>query len=260
MKKIYSDQVIINLYQWQNLAHNEINELFNQQPLDQAMPNNYPYQFCRLLGIDFGRVTKEFVNTIQAMDPSDSLYINVGVTNDNFSLYFTPPGSDYAWMPDSETNSGLYRADVQPIEEHAFLRYGISPQLKDELVYNWSYQPLTLINDLFYSRVPYSNLPVPSPEYVLELSNSWVRLNGFRITKSDLDAFKNLIKYEGEGEGQCSKIKIWFGVHFTNILLKKSAFTIIIEIDNQDIVPHPASISNIQYLEFVQACPPFCGN
>jgi hypothetical protein len=291
------NDINLAISQWKLLKSYEISSNFELNS-GNASPNGWPYQYNRLIGIDFGKITAEFKACIDSATENACVSLAAGISSSGFNLVFKRSdfGGSVYWEADHAETSRLYRLLPYKPEINAELRYGISPKLKDQLIFNWSTLPSYMIGDFFNSKVFYDSGPskplgvletsikdLPQPTepnyysditeamYKLKLCSSWVKTFEFLLDGANLDALKKILIHKDTFQ---SSIKVWFGVNFTNMLMADHMFTIIIEVDNREVTGLPIvcypenmikeftpaeTIAPVQYLDFVQACPPNCG-
>ncbi len=293
MKKLNNKEVEAYCREWKECPDKDIDTLFEQffdENATSIISENdtgvlgFENQFNRIRAIDFDLVHADFVDRVTGVRSAGSqgnaslsveLAINKVSNGDKnisiFQMYFrTEVGGEVAYWGNDPFNVGsheharCYKYGVMSQTPSDHQMSGVSTQLKNQLSYNWGLVPFPNLSDLFYAEsFPKDVLSVHLSKVKnmeqfdrLALCKGWVRGHRYQITGENLDAL-----YEAIISGS-SYVRIVLGANLTDLLIGKDIFTIIIEVrkeensESSDFPPLDNSIANI---EFVQACPPFCG-
>ncbi|MCE7993437.1 MAG: hypothetical protein HEP71_15730 [Roseivirga sp.] len=122
---------------------------------------------------------------------------------------------------------------------------GVSNDLVRLLSNNWLRVPPAARSILFYSTQTEKGPENLDKRYV-------VRTKRYFINKEHAKIMHDFIKPDSE-------FRILFGANPADFLMDEDIFTPIIEINNSESAERDHTRKQVEYLEFVQACPPFCG-
>jgi hypothetical protein len=203
---------------------------------DGSGNNGYPNQWSLPVGINYGTLDQSTKNTIKnASKINMHLAIN---DNERFCVVFEFIVEGVRYLSDPATSSSNFNIN-NVATESIVPRYGISPELRNQFVFNWIANVIPF-KSLFYS------LGTKNPQKSLKQQGnmSWVRAHYYGITGDNLTRFINLMN-----DDKVDEINLNFGVNFGDILENKDMFTLILELKQG---------SDVTYLDFVGACPPNC--
>ncbi len=263
--------------------------------------NGFNDQFERLCHIDYGEVPEEFLKFIQGMGSSDVLQLCLGLLIDvekgskAFNIFFETRRKDestYWGFKDPVKACGF---SLTASDSESFLpRYGISPELKNQLTVNWRACPTNLFPQLFYSqginerrvidivrnnKNTISRLENLLTELVQDnnkkidrevasildasllglasnpVNRVLVRARSYPIVGYNLNALKVLLNSK-------SMIKVHLGMNMSDFYRNDDLFTLIIELNKTNDFMGTKSSKEEEgvstFLDFVQACPPIC--
>lgn len=238
--------------------------------------SHYANQWSRILGINYGILSERIKNEINPDTNNPTTSIKMHLAVHNFANNQEQPFPQGIWIyfevlkkdgttstlpfPIPETKATAFIYDIsnpnstppsQTSLPHA--RYGISPDLRNQLVYNWVYFQLPFYLT-FYHLAPKLNQTVNREE--IQGNQSWVRALSYTIDGNNLQAIQSILNSDGD-----TKLRVRFGINTADLFETKDLFTIILELDkNTEPESSPNyDINRVTYLDFVKACPPNCG-
>lgn len=300
MNSIKSEDARHQMLNWSKCRSEEFFEYFERFSSGNS-ENGYNDQFQRLCHINYGQLPEKLLSFILNMEASDLLQLCLGLFIDketgrkSFNIFFEVKKNSesvfYGFEDPSDacvfnlTNSGV---------ESFVPRFGISPELKNQLTVNWRACPTNFFPQLFYSQgineqrvvdlVRNNKSTVSYLENLLSmlvqnddkksdrkiaaildssilglasnpLNRVLVRAKSYPIVGYNLNALKVLLNSK-------STIKVHLGMNMSDFYRNDDLFTLIIELNQTNNfmgVTRAKEEGNVPtFLDFVQACPPIC--
>lgn len=236
-KKIAQDYAHV----WRIRQDVGVNQVFQVYDVDNGGNSGYPNQWSRILGIDFGIIHTDF---LKALKGNAEIHMNLGIRDNQFTVVFesTEGGESTYFMSSLKDDGRVF--DIANMPARPFGRiYGISTELRNQLAYNWLVIPPSII-ELFYSLAPKRGKGVPSDPVG---NTSLVRVHHYLVVGKNREVLRQAFVNKD------TRVSVRFGANLTDKNLNRDTFTLILEISNE------VDTDSNTFLEFVQACPPFCG-
>lgn len=228
-----------NIRPWKEKSKRDIDNLFTTQ-VSQEMISNMELnpkllgQHIRYSGIKLGNAPKEFVDNINDKVPNlddqywvNEIKIHLAISHEKINFIFEYQKNDTKHMSFPIFENKILK--ITEAKRNGEKRIGISPELVNQLRFNWRVSPFA-IGSLFYS--------FPKSQ------SHWFKAFYYTIRDTNLQQLRNLLN-------ENSELYIYFGLNTTNLLESNSLFSLILEVKNAE---------SSYYIDFVKACPPNCPN
>ncbi len=252
---------------WKELPPLDTTPVFLEFFEEQGQGNsNYPNQWSKIQGINYGTTPIPCTVLNKIIDAS-TVWLHLGITENSegpsFNIIFQTvnDNGEEHYISDDSFNTYIY--DIEERESHSKQRFGISPELRNRLAYDWLIWAMPL-ESAFYALTPKKMEGNEQNTSLSRIGNhSWVRVHKFGVTHHNLDMFKQSLGWNPDTAYNCENLQsnytvnVHFGLTPSNYLIDKPMFNIIVKITEQSKVANPEIIATT-YLDFVGACPPAC--